>query len=313
MYKKSVLSVLLSVFILSCSSESREIKPENIVTTDVSKINNQSKRIVAIGDIHGDLDAARKALKLAGAIDNNDNWIAKDLTLVQTGDQIDRGDHDKEIIDLFEKLEKQAPKYNSKIYQLNGNHEIMNASGDMRYVTEKSFEAFKGLNVNISNPILNKVPQNQKYRYAAFLPGGLYAQKLATRNTVLKLGDNVFVHGGILPKHIDYGIDKINQEVKDWLSNGKTPVPPDSVRAEDSVVWTRIYADEEKESDCQTLKQMLTMLNAKRLIVGHTVHSEGITPECDNTVWRIDVGMSKAYGGPIQALEIDNDNLKVLK
>src|SRR5437773_11180266 len=31
-------------------------------------------RIVAIGDIHGDLAAARRALKLAGAVDPEDEW-----------------------------------------------------------------------------------------------------------------------------------------------------------------------------------------------------------------------------------------------
>ena len=37
-------------------------------------------RIVAIGDLHGDLDAARAALRLAGAIDAQDRWIG----LIQT-------------------------------------------------------------------------------------------------------------------------------------------------------------------------------------------------------------------------------------
>src|SRR5437868_5795043 len=44
-----------------------------------------SPRVVAIGDIHGDLTALRGALRLAGAIDSDDRWIGKDLTVVQTG------------------------------------------------------------------------------------------------------------------------------------------------------------------------------------------------------------------------------------
>ncbi len=32
-------------------------------------------RVVAIGDLHGDLEAARSALRLAGAIDEQDQWI----------------------------------------------------------------------------------------------------------------------------------------------------------------------------------------------------------------------------------------------
>lgn len=309
MYLKriSFLSII-PFFLISCSSQSKEINEENIHIN-----NSNNKKIIAIGDIHGDLEAARTALRLGGIIDKSDNWIAKDIILVQTGDQIDRGDHDKEIIDLFEKIEQQAPKYNSIVYQLNGNHEIMNASGDMRYVTDNAYKSFNKLNIDTSNPILKNIPEDKKQRYAAFLPTGLYAKKLGKRNTVLKIGDNVFVHGALLPKHVEYGIDKINSDVKNWLNNGQTPVPPESVKTEDSVVWSRLYADEQKESDCEVLNKALKMASAKRLIVGHTVHPEGITSDCDGKVWRIDTGMSKAYTGRVEILEINNDNIKVLK
>src|SRR5262245_45911028 len=50
------------------------------------------ERVVAIGDLHGDLDSARRALVLAGAIDDKDAWIGGKLVVVQTGDEIDRGD-----------------------------------------------------------------------------------------------------------------------------------------------------------------------------------------------------------------------------
>ena len=57
-------------------------------------------KLVAIGDIHGDLEAAIKALKLAGVISlsipNNTtdiksiNWTGRNTWVVQLGDQIDR-------------------------------------------------------------------------------------------------------------------------------------------------------------------------------------------------------------------------------
>src|SRR5262245_61138965 len=61
-------------------------------------------RIVAVGDLHGDLQSTRQALRLARAIDEKDHWIGGDLTLVQTGDQLDRGDQEREILDLLERL-----------------------------------------------------------------------------------------------------------------------------------------------------------------------------------------------------------------
>ena len=41
-------------------------------------------RLIAMGDVHGDYDAAISALKLAGAIDDNLRWVGGDLTIVQT-------------------------------------------------------------------------------------------------------------------------------------------------------------------------------------------------------------------------------------
>src|SRR5688572_3411314 len=66
------------------------------------------KRLVAIGDIHGDIAAARAALRLAGAIDDKDAWIGGELVVVQTGDILDRGDDEQAIIDLFLDLEGKA-------------------------------------------------------------------------------------------------------------------------------------------------------------------------------------------------------------
>ena len=54
------------------------------------------------------------------------------------------------------------------------------------------------------------------------------------------------------------------------------------------------------------------MLGAKRIIVGHTVQETGITSYCDGRVWCIDVGLAKHYGGELQVLEIQGDQVRVL-
>ena len=40
------------------------------------------------------------------------------------------------------------------------------------------------------------------------------------------------------------------------------------------------------------------------MVVGHTVQEKGITSACDGKLWRIDVGLAKGYGGPIEVLEV---------
>jgi hypothetical protein len=64
------------------------------------------------------------------------------LVVVQTGDEIDRGDDDRAILDLVEALKKQASAAGGELVALLGNHEIMNASLDFRYVTGGGFAAF---------------------------------------------------------------------------------------------------------------------------------------------------------------------------
>ncbi len=100
------------------------------------------ERLVAVGDLHGDLDHARRVLRLAGAIDERDRWVGGRLVVVQTGDEIDRGDDDRAILDLVEDLKKQAAAAGGELIALLGNHEVMNAALDFRYVTPGGLSAF---------------------------------------------------------------------------------------------------------------------------------------------------------------------------
>ncbi len=268
-------------------------------------------RIVAIGDLHGDLDAARRALRLAGAIDESDRWIGDDLVIVQTGDILDRGDDEQAILDLFDRIEPEAVEAGGRVYVLNGNHELMNAELDLRYVTAGGYEDFQdAVSVDPDDPELAAYDDSLRARVMAFRPGGVYARQLSRYNVVLILGGNVFVHGGILPKHVDYGLERLNAEVSMWL-NGDGEHPP-LLEERESPVWARRYSRDVDDDDCETLADVLESLSAERMIVGHTVQSNGVTTYCNDRVWCIDVGMSTYYGGDIAVLEITDDGLRVL-
>ncbi|AUX39879.1 metallophosphatase [Sorangium cellulosum] len=284
--------------------------------TDRSYAYPAAERVVAIGDVHGDLAATRGALRLAGAIDGADRWIGGKLVLVQTGDELDRGDDEQAIVDLFDRLAVEARAAGGAVHALNGNHEVMNVQLDFRYVTEgglKDFEDAPG--VDGANPELAPLPSAARARAAAFLPGGPYAKKLAQRDVIIAVGDTVFTHGGVLPSHVRYGVAKINREVRAWM-DGKTPAPPAVVTASDGPVWARAYSSDPAPGQgspaCEMLGQVLAAMSAKRMVVGHTVQKNGITPACDGKVWRIDVGMASHYGGKPAALEIVGDTVRAL-
>ncbi len=270
-------------------------------------------RVIAIGDVHGDLQATLAALRLAGAIaPDGQSWIGKDLVVVQTGDQLDRGDDEMAILDLFDRLHTEAKAAGGAFIPLNGNHEIMNIQGDMRYITPGSLPPFDAMadQLDLNNPAVQRYPEALRRRVAAFMPGGPLARRLARRNIVGIVGRTAFVHGGLHPEHAAYGLDRINKEARDW-ANGDAPMPA-ILQGNQSPIWSRRFSDEAQESDCALLEQTLVALDIDRLILGHTVQKHGVTSACDGKVWRIDVGMAAHYGGKAQVLEIVGDQVKVI-
>jgi hypothetical protein len=270
-------------------------------------------RLVAIGDLHGDITALRGALHLAGAIDPQDHWSGGPLVVVQTGDQLDRGDSERAILDWIRQLTDEAARAGGAFIALNGNHEVMNVQGDFRYVTPGGYDDFRAFEDLVRDrPRLALLPEVARPRAAAFAPGGPYARRLAEQNTIVVVGDTVFVHGGLLPAHVDYGFEAINRGVRAWML-GDAPRLPEVMDGEDSPVWLRLFAITDDAQACAVLQQALDRAHARRLVVGHTVQQQGINAACDGHVWRIDVGLARYYGGPMQALEIAGERVSVLR
>ncbi|MCG8422442.1 MAG: metallophosphoesterase [Proteobacteria bacterium] len=278
-------------------------------------------RIVAIGDLHGDLSGTRAVLQLAGAIDHSDQWSGGNLVVIQLGDILDRGNDEQDILDWLETLAEQANAAGGAVHVLNGNHELMNAAGDFRYVTAGGFADFRDIDRSPSRPAAPLVensashslsgrpascspfadlPPGQRARAAAFFPGGRYARILARHQVIIMVGDTVFVHGGVLPQHAAHGIERINREVQCWLLDGG-PIPQ-HIASPGSPVWSRHYSMPPEH--CAELEKTLALLGATRMVVGHTTQRSGITTACNGRVWRIDTGISVHYGGRIEALEI---------
>lgn len=268
-------------------------------------------RIVAIGDVHGDLEATRRALRLAGAIDTQDRWVGGELVVVQTGDQLDRGDDEQAILDLFHRLKDEADAAGGAFHALLGNHEIMNAEGDLRYVTEGGFRDFEdAVEWDPADPWLAQFEPWERSRMAAFRPGGAYALLLAERDVILQLGGSVFVHGGVLPAHVAYGIGPLNRDARAWL-RGEAEFPA-ILDGSDSPQWTRLFSRDPDAEACAVLREVLDALGAERMVMGHTRH-EGVQSGCDGAAWYIDVGLASYYGGPTEVLEIRGDSLRVLR
>lgn len=269
-----------------------------------------TRRIVAIGDVHGDYESMRRVLILVGLIDDLDRWIGGDAILVQVGDQLDRGDQERRIIDELERLATEAHAAGGAVYPLLGNHETMNVSEDFRYVTLGGWSDFADVAHNTDDPALATYTSSERGRVAAFRPGGPYARILARHNVMMLVGATLFAHGGILPAHAQYGLEAINHETRQWIL-GATPRPA-VLSGEDSPVWSRHYSSDTDDADCALLQDVLQRTGAVRIVVAHTVQSSGINSACDDKIWRVDVGLAAHYGGAPEALEIIGDAVTIV-
>lgn len=271
----------------------------------------RGERLVVIGDLHADLEASRRAFRLAGAVDERDRWVGGNLVVVQMGDVIGRGKQDRAVLDYVLDLQARAKAGGGTVHVLIGNHEIFAARPDHRWVAPEAFAAFGGVpGLNLSQPRVAELPAAQRARAAAFAPGGVYAKRLAAFPTVLRIGTTVFAHAGVLPMWARYGLERINADVRAWLGGqGDEPRVTqglDDGSLDDGVMWARHFAAAPEEIACQLLDESLGILGASRMVVAHTVQRT-IGSRCGERLWAVDVGISSYYGGHLQVLEIVGD------
>ena len=307
-----------------------------VAPTPVTNVDLAGRRLVAIGDVHGDFKQTMRALELGKVMDADGRWVGGTTVLVQVGDILDRGDNELAIMRKFANLAKQARKEGGDVLVVHGNHEIMNVLGDFRYATKGAYaecaryaEAKRQKLVEKlgeeNAPPLPETPEDvnpETYRGVLarrdlFLPGGEMAMRMAKNPTVLQVGDTVFAHAGIDMRAVEYGFQALNDDVAAWMA-GVKKTPPNMVLEEKGVVWTREYGGADagvtaEASACRRLGEALDAVGAKRLVVGHTPQQGGVSSGCGGRLWRSDVGVSRGiYGAKPQVIEIVNGRVRVL-
>ncbi len=292
------------------------------------------KKIVAVGDIHGDYGQFVALLRSAELIDENDHWIGGETHLVQTGDVPDRGPDTRKIMDLLMRLEDEAKQSNGYVHALIGNHEAMNVYGQLNYVhpgeyasfateesealQEKAYEHHK--KELKAHPPEGGLPDfNDEYRAAwcarhplgyfehrkAFDVSGTYGKWIADHNAVIKINDTVFLHGGIGPSFMGENIKSLNRSIVDELRDFSKLQAGVATHSE-GPLWYRGLAQQEEAIEEPHLEELLDGLDAKRIVIGHTVSPGTVWPRFGGRVVMIDVGMAATYGGRLACLVIED-------
>eukprot|EP00293_Proteomonas_sulcata_P008995 CAMPEP_0184306470 /NCGR_PEP_ID=MMETSP1049-20130417/15461_1 /TAXON_ID=77928 /ORGANISM="Proteomonas sulcata, Strain CCMP704" /LENGTH=501 /DNA_ID=CAMNT_0026618741 /DNA_START=277 /DNA_END=1782 /DNA_ORIENTATION=+ len=295
---------------------------DKIPDIDVCTYYPPAERIVAVGDVHGDVKALLGCMKIANLIDDDENWIGGTTHFVQVGDILDRGDHEKSCLDVLAQVKDQAVAAGGDVHVLLGNHEIMNVDLDFRYVTPGAWSGWDTrpktgtLLVNMAENLATLgFPVYMKPRVLAFRPGGAASKELSKMKVAIQIGDTVLVHAGLRKKHLAYGLERINKEAAAWLEGAprfRGYPKPGLLDEVDSPVWARLYSvPQPKESTQGELEAVLGQLNARRMVVGHTPQLRGINAVVSDNgyeVWRTDTGMSQGMmSGPLECLEILGD------
>jgi predicted MPP superfamily phosphohydrolase len=281
-------------------------------------------RIVAIGDLHGDWEQTKKALLLSGAFKKEKKgfmstewqWTGGNTYVVQVGDQLDRWHDDRKIMDTLAKLRILAAKGGGGFFPLLGNHEIMNLQFKFKYVTKDSMNLFRDFDDKgpwrfstylppdyLDMLTEHKLP-HEPGRFNAFSKNGYYRKLLSTQNVVMKIGDIIFVHGGI-GGGLGLSLEELNNTYKEWILNGDPNKKNQYIDNEAySPVWTKIYYDKHKEEpNCSELEKALKLYKASMMVVGH-IKRDKIRSNCNGKLWLIDVGMSRAFNEEVQILDL---------
>ncbi|MDP8916549.1 MAG: metallophosphoesterase [Pseudomonadota bacterium] len=302
------------------------------------------QRIVAIGDLHGDHRAWRDIAAAAGLVDRAGRWTGGRTIVVQTGDVVDRGPDSLKIIRDLRRLQSEARRTGGKVIALVGNHEAMNITGDLRYVHPGEYAAFRGPRSqavreryysnhrrSIEEAARRQAPEltDDQIRAAweqatplgmiehrqAWHPAGEVGAWVIRNPAVVKLGDLLFVHGGLGGAYAALSVEDINRRVAAALS-AREQADSAIINDPNGPLWyrglvsgNRIVPGKAALSIDQELTQVLRGHGARAIIIGHTPSLNGIVISHAGRLVRIDTGISEHYGGSVSYLEIIGDRM----
>ena len=252
---------------------------------DIHEPSAPPPRIIAFGDIHGDLQSLVGILYAAELIDVSGDWIEERPTyVVQTGDLFDnyRPEIKKSclidpenlldefiILNYLTHLHRQAQqmKEKSRIVLCIGNHEFINLTGDRKRMTEY---------------VIPKSPLTIEQRIELFKPGGVLATKLSSIfRVIVKIGNYLFMHGGMYEGNITSLNDILtyNNNLNEWLNNQTSTLSTNIYSGEDktysSITWYRKMTDT-NEAGYISFLQRLDAEHELKVIVGHTITNKEV-------------------------------------
>ncbi|MBX2874114.1 MAG: metallophosphoesterase [Saprospiraceae bacterium] len=236
------------------------------------------EKLLAISDIEGNFDAFANLLKGNEVINDDYEWTYGRGHLVLVGDFFDRGPQVTEALWLVYKLEAEAEKAGGRVHFILGNHETMNLRGDFRYVEPKYFVHASLFNLQYAH---------------LYAPNSILGEWLRTKNTMVKIGETLFCHGGISQDFAkrQLSIKRVNDLTRKYIDADPVRVRNDDAakaifNTSKGILWYRGYV--QKKTNSEKVAKSLDFYEARNIVVGHTPVNE-ISQLYDGRVIAIDV------------------------
>lgn len=220
------------------------------------------EKLIAISDIEGNFGAFREFLINNKVINSNNQWIYGRGHLVLNGDFFDRGLNVTECLWFVYHLEQEAVKNGGYVHFILGNHEIMNMNDDIRYVRNKYLK--------------NAELMDEDYR-SFYKQNTELGRWLETKNIVEKIGNYLFLHGGISEElnMLNPAIEDINTKSRNYYYSSKAARQSGDTlvstvfSSKYSPFWYRGYVEETIKEE--SLDLTLKIFNVNKIVVGHTI------------------------------------------
>jgi len=293
------------------------------------------KRLVAIGDLQGNLEGLNAILLAAGLVKRSGRWSGGRAHLVQFGDIFGRGADSKGCCDRLRSLAAEARRAGGRVHVLLGNHEAevvhryefecdpreylaFATPGSLRRWQHRRQEAtrsFWSLDEESSLPLENLVkawelinPLGREEFRRALAPSGEYGKWLSALPTCVKIGELVVSHAGLLPRWAREGIVRVNARVRRDMAveNYFPALPPTNVLVDaDGPLWTRRLAWG-KRGVRKELHEALRHLDASVQVIAHTPTPKSrIVSRYGRRIIEIDTGIGRPRTGRLSALVVE--------
>ena len=257
------------------------LRLHNIATPPVTY--DMPQRIVVMSDPHGDFVPFVTTLQGSGVIDAQLDWSFGQDHLVVLGDVSDRGDDVTAIYWFIYKLEEQARQVGGVVHFLLGNHEVMIAQNDLRYITSKY------------GTIAQKTGVGYGSLWSAQTELGRW---IHAHNQIETIGDILFVHAGVSPQiaETNLHIGQINDTVRKYILLERNAVAqsPEAalVMGSTGTLWYRGLINRDENMNATVLNGILERFGVQKIIVGHTM-LEDVSEFFDGKVINVNVNNKK--------------------